>query len=258
MLTLRPDRSQIYTTTPGQEILVPPGGTSALYNSLIAFWPLNEASGIRADAFGVETLTDINTVTSTTGHVYALAGLFTATNSEYLARNDNAALSTGDISFWVAAWAYVNSGSGASMVVIARNATSTNREYRLFLNRNSSNNFSPIMLVMNNGVSNAQAVWGSNMGVNGFHFIIGWHDSVNNLVGVSVDGGTPVTTSYSGGAADSTSNLTIGRLDEGGTLYMNGRIGPAMFGKNYVPTLSDIAFLYNAGAGRTFAAMVGQ
>ena len=53
----------------------------ALTDNLIAFWQLEEASGVRYDSEGSNNLTDNNTVTSATG-VVGDAAQFTRSNSE--------------------------------------------------------------------------------------------------------------------------------------------------------------------------------
>lgn len=234
-----------------------PRGDSVLYNSLVAFWELDEASGNRADSIGSNTLTDTNTVTSNTGLVYPLAAEFTAANAERLTIGDNAALSMGDIDFWMAAWFYEPTDNGGSHTLINKDASGSQREYRFGVNRIGANDYRPSIHIFNNGGANQALQWTTGVAMATWHLAIAWHDSVNNLIGLSIDNATAQTVSYSGGSANSNSLLDIGRLTETGGNFMNGRIGPAMIGKNYIPTIEDRDFLYNSGAGRTFDAMRG-
>ena len=92
-----------------------------LTTSLVEAWNLQEASGNRAGAFASLTLTDNNTVTQTTGpsSVIPQAALFTAANSEYLSRADEAALSlTGD--WTITGWAKLASKPGNIMYACAK------------------------------------------------------------------------------------------------------------------------------------------
>ena len=41
-----------------------------------------------------------------------------------------------------------------------------------------------------------------------------WHDSVNDMIYLQVDNGTPASASYAGGAYDSFHNLFVGRAGE--------------------------------------------
>lgn len=226
-----------------------PRGNSRLYDSLVAFWALDEASGNRADSIGANTLTDTNTVTSNTGLVYSTAAEFTPANSEYLTIADNAALSTGNVDFWVAAWVY-SADTTTNRTIMAKSQTTTNREFRLWLLYGK-----PSFIVFNNNTSTGEAVLTETVSLNTWHFIIGWHDAANDQVGIQMDNGTPVTASYSGGAANSTASFRIGMLASVTSFYWTGRIGPVMMGKNYLPTAADIDYLYNGGSGRTLAAM---
>jgi hypothetical protein len=83
--------------------------------SLVAYWRLDEASGNATDTKGSSTLTDNNTVTSAAGKI-STSRQFTAANSEFLSIADNAALSTGNIDFWIGGWIYNDSLSGQRMI----------------------------------------------------------------------------------------------------------------------------------------------
>lgn len=81
------------------------GSRTEVYDSSFeGSWTLKETSGTRTDSTSNSNdLNDNNTVTSATGQINGAAD-FTAANSEYLSRADNASLSiTGDItySFWI-------------------------------------------------------------------------------------------------------------------------------------------------------------
>src|SRR3990167_10435055 len=67
--------------------------TGAITTNLIAFWPMNEPSGSRFDAFGGHTLLDNNTVEQA-GGINKQAGLYVAANSEYLLHANTSTLAT--------------------------------------------------------------------------------------------------------------------------------------------------------------------
>jgi hypothetical protein len=54
----------------------------ALWQGCVAYWPLNETSGLRFDVAGANPLTDVNTVTSNPGKI-STAGQFVAASTEY-------------------------------------------------------------------------------------------------------------------------------------------------------------------------------
>lgn len=83
-------------------------GASTLPNGLISYWKLDEASGSAFDAFGANTLTDNNTVTSAVGKV-GTARQFTAANSESLSIADNASFNVITTGLTVSMWLYPDS-----------------------------------------------------------------------------------------------------------------------------------------------------
>ncbi len=80
------------------------GGASSLLTSLRFYYPLDEVSGSRFDFSGnVLTLTDNNTVTSTTGKV-GTAASFAAASNEALSRTSEANLEFGDVDYTISSW----------------------------------------------------------------------------------------------------------------------------------------------------------
>jgi hypothetical protein len=231
------------------------GWPSALRSSLVAFWPLSESSDgsgavSRADLAGANTLTDNNTVASTTGLVYPLSANFVAagSNVEHLSINSNAAVQTGDIDFWIAAWFAFTTNVFTSFprIVSKNNATSGNREYNLGI----SNGNLEWQLFKATDSSVAPAV--TAVTLNDTHFVLAYHNAAANSMGYSLDGAAFVTTTYAGSLQPAgTAPLNIGRRANGDQ-PANGRIGPVMLGKGHVPSAADVTWLYNSGAGRAY------
>jgi len=222
--------------------------SSPLSNSLVGYWKLDEASGNALDSLGSNTLTDTNTVTSATGLVYSTARSFASASSEYLNIADNAALSTGDIDFWFSGWFYLNSSPNTSGYdILGKWDVASNSEYFLELYTATSqvhfrwgvsSNGTSATGDLDNIETVANTTW---------HFFACWHDSVANQTGYRLNSQTR-TLSYSAGVRDGTSAFTIGRAIT--TRYFDGRIGPVMMGKGYIPTSDELDFLYNNGLGR--------
>jgi hypothetical protein len=228
-----------------------------LSTNLTAHWSLEEASGSRADdTASAQTLTDNNTVTQAAG-IIGNAAQFTAANVEYLSRADNASLSTGDIDFAVAGWMYLD--TLVNMVLAAKYEILGNqREYLLFYNHNDHvTNARFSFSVSNNGTA-LTTLDATNFGAPTtatWYFVVAWHDSVNNVIGISINAGTANTTAHTTGVFDSTATFAIGTLyNNASRVYpMNGRIDQVAFWKGHIPDATERTWLYNAGAGRTYA-----
>lgn len=241
------------------------GGASpypALLASLLAgeYWPLNEASGNRAGAINSLTLTDNATVTSIGGVAHTLMANFTPANSEYFSLADSAAISVGDIDFWWSFEVYMTSKAAAIETGGQWNSTGNQRSWFLRYEQ-SVDRF--VMYVSSDGTYSAgvtgQEVRANNLGapvINTLYHIVVYHDSVNNLIGICVNAGTPDTVSWSAGIRDSAASFRIG-LIEGSTQYWSGRQGPICFGKGHVPTTAEIAYMYNGGITRAYPTGTG-
>jgi hypothetical protein len=223
---------------------------SALANSLVALWKLDEASGTRADSKGSNTLTDNNTVLSAAGLVYPLAADLVAANNEYLSIADNAAISTGNIDFWLAAWVRLASKPALAPIAFKwSQAGGTAREYGLSYIGGGTDRFA---LSVSNGTSQdtlSANTFGS-PSINTWYFLFARHVASESKTYLSVNGGAEDSQSLGFDIADSATGLAIGSYSNGLSSWFDGRIGPVALGKNYAPTAQDIAFLYNGGSGR--------
>ena len=220
---------------------------SALYTNLIAYWKLDEASGNRADSKGSNTLTDTNTVTSTTGK-QSNAAVFTKANSEYLTVADNSSLSVGDIDFYFSCWIYPTLNDASDQYIAAKGGSSGNRAWELRIDwvnarlRFSVYNPSDTATTVNSA--------NSSIAVNTWYFVECWHDSVGNVIGVSINNGTAVTAAHTTGVKDDTGPFQLGARNASG--FYQGNIDEFGFWK-YMPSSGDRTFLFNSGAGRTYA-----
>ena len=226
-----------------------PDGGCTLVTSLTAHWDLDEASGTRVDAKGANDLTDNNTVTQATG-IVSNAAQFTSATTEYLSLADNAALSTGDIDYTFAAWVYLDTIAGDTGIVNKHN-TLNQKEYMMTTTTTQFRWF-----VSNDGTaeSNVLASTFGNLSTATWYFVVVYHDSVNNLIGISVNNGAFDTTAHSTGSFDSTSPFELGRRDDAGaTVYLNGRMDETGFWKKML-TSQELTDLYNGGSGNTYNA----
>lgn len=228
----------------------------ALSDNLISYWPCDEASGNLLDAHGGNHLAETSgTVGATTGIVSGARDLVRA-DTEYFAIADNPALSTGDIDFTLQVWVrpttlvLVNGYPG----IVSKDAGGgSNREYGIYFDRDA-NRFRFYVSVSGATIVSVDA---NNLGAPSaltWYLIHGWHDSINNQIGIAVNAGTPNTASHSTGVFNGTAAFEVGRLI--GTHYLDGLVDEIALWKR-VLTSGERTDLYNAGAGRNYAYITG-
>lgn len=247
----------------------PPAG-NGLLNNLIAYWPMNEASGNALQSYKYVTadltLTDTNTVTNNTGHVYATARQFTAANSEYFKIADNAQLSTGDIDLTVAMWIYLDS-KPAGCYIFAKSSTSgpVAYEYAAYYLGGATDRFH---FFIGDGAGNLRGtVVANSFGAPStatWYLLVASHDSVANTVTLQVNNGTIDSVATTGALVDSTAAFFVGAIGTGAsaTSFYNGRIGPLMVWKSAagaggVLSAAKRTALYNSGNGLEYADFTG-
>lgn len=214
-------------------------GNSELAQSLVDFWPLDEASGDRTGVKGT-VLTDNNTVTSAAGIAYPLAAEFVASNSESLSAADSAALSAGNIDMWFACWLRP-AAVDVSATVIGKFNTSAHREWQI-----AQVNTSLVLQVSpdGTGTGNGAVTFANALTAGEWTFVMGYHDATNDLIGISANGSGFATSAHTTGIFDSAASFRVGGQGAG-TAFFSGRIQSVAIGKNYVPSAADASFLYN-------------
>ncbi len=227
----------------------------ALIDNLVAFWELEEASGTRADstASGLD-LTDTNTVTQATGKV-GQSAQFTRANSETLIHGNVSALQTGDIDFTIQAWVYLDSKpAGTQMRIVSRAPGAGSSEWYLTYYE-PTNHF--YFGVSNDGTSffQVEATTFGAVSLSTWTLVHCWHDSVNNLIGIAVNGGAADTVSHSLGVYFGTNTLALSGLSDQSGFFYDGRMDQVGFWKRVVGS-TDRSLLYNSGAGLSYSAMV--
>lgn len=97
------------------------------------------------------------------------------------------------------------------------------------------------------GTSQATVYSGQLMVADTWYMVVGFHDATNNLIGISVDGGTIITAAYSAGCGTSPSELVIGA----NALYII--IDEVGVWTGLVFDQGNVAFEWNDGAGVTYS-----
>lgn len=227
----------------------------ALTDSLISYWALDEASGNRADSHGSNTLTDGNSVGSGAGKIGTAAD-FESGSTDYLFRNDNADLSTGDVDWSLQAWVNLESKPANLMVIAGKHdgATVAGSEYLLYWD----NTVDRFRLAVYGPAGATATVTASTFGAPStgtWYLIHVWHDATANEIGIAVNAGSADTASFSAGCNDTAANLILGTL-EGGSLWYDGLIDEVGFWKR-VLTSGERTQLYNGGSGLAYPFAAG-
>jgi hypothetical protein len=207
---------------------------------LVAVYSLDEASGTRSGGAGGLDLTDNNTVTQAAGKV-GNAAQFTAANSEYLSRADEAALRLNDGDWTVAGWVWFDSLGGGIRPVISKEASGARAwgiyaegSLRAMIGDGGSN-----VLVVSSGVTPTTGQW---------YFVAARHTLASTLLEVRVDANTWASDTYAFTAGTSTAPLWLGQhFAQAG--YHNGRLDAWALWERKL-TDSDVDAYYNAGNGR--------
>jgi len=222
----------------------------ALKDNLISVWGLNEQSG-QANAPDSHGTNDLTQTGGTIGAGAAPANLlasrdFEAGDTEYFTIASNSSLQTGNIDFSVTAW--VNAESLVNFPIIAmkgwKGTNDTDKEWVLYYST-SQNKFVFQMLDSGLNLYNLEA---SNFGTAStgvWYFVAARYDSVNNLMYISVNNGTPNTLANSNGANAGTDPFEIGASTPQ-SLYWDGLIAQVSFWKKFVSS-DELTELYNDG-----------
>lgn len=216
----------------------------AIKDSLVSVWC--EAADPTTDEFGSETLTNNGTVATAAGKIGTAADFGTASTTKYLTHADDAALSTGDIDCEFQAWVYLSSKTKGYPCAIGKVSLDGGTiEYNL-LYRSSVDKWE---WQFGTAVVRSAAA----ISINTWYLIHAWHDSVNNLVGISVNAGTPDTAADAGGT-DTNKGFAIGTMGDyhDASSTWDGLLNQVAMWKR-VLTSGDRSSLYNAGAGLAYA-----
>jgi hypothetical protein len=241
---------------------------------LKSFWCLNEENGAAFDAHGTNHCTVATTAYPTfTDGIAAgrasdgnFANTFTAASAQQFSLADNASLAMGDVDMWCAAWVLPASTVGADRIIMGQYDLASQRAWTLqYANTGNVWRFTVSPDGLSGSVGTASATTYGAPQLNNWQFVFAYHDSVNNTVNISVNGGPFDSASHSTGIFNSTSNFHIGAFISGGApaAFFDGRIDGACFGKSPPGGIAAIATtirdtLFNSGRGLKAAGVTSQ
>jgi hypothetical protein len=173
-----------------------------------------------------------------------------APDKSWLECDSNSTLQTGDVDFWWAGWVYFDSKSESMMIVDKRSlADLSTIEYDI----QYSSSVDRFRVYLKDGNVVTANTFGS-PAVSTWYFISTYHDSVNNVVAISVNGGDFDSAEVVGGTLSGTAPLSIGSYQAVSSYYHDGCIDSLAFGKSPPGGIAAIATtirdtLYNSGSG---------
>ena len=233
----------IIWTSPVGTVNAGDGGN--LKTDLIAWWDLDEESGIRYDDHSTNNLTDNNTVLYDTG-VVGNAALYDAGNSEYLSIADNAALSAGSSDYTIAAWAWFDDFLSYQMVAAKWEYDPAVAEWRIYYNNLSSK----LEFWWRQDASTQHKIdWQGTIYTDTWYFIVAWRNAVSETTNITVDDGTIRTKTSVTAGQDTDTPFQLGRS---GSSYYSGREDSVAIWKR-VLTEAERTWLYNSGNGRQYS-----
>jgi hypothetical protein len=226
-----------------------------LTTDLISFWSLEETGGtdVRDDAHGS------NDLTPTGSTIVGASGLVgNAIDFEFNSGGDlriasNSTVQTGDIAFTFVGWFNRESAAATVDGALITKQGMTNGEYGIWLDTVTQNLQFAAWGTSGYGsggtVTNTTAIASDST----WYFFVAEHDPTANTLTLAINNGTPASTSHSAGAFVSTSTFRIGGGD-----FLNpwdGMVDQVGFWKRTLTT-DEKTWLYNSGAGRTYAEIV--
>lgn len=219
----------------------PFGGHATLATNLEHYWKLEEASGTRNDEIGGSHLTDNNTVTSAAGKS-GNAASFIAGNSEYLSHTGVSVEAYSG--FTIDGWLYVDSTfAGGAAATGKWNA----RGWNLFATNAGAGVTTPRFYCFGNG-QNDSIDWTSTVPADAFYHFLVYYDGA--VIGIRINGGTPVTTAHTVPPDDTGLDFNIGRTTDGAG-YLTGRWDEFAIWSRAL-TAQEQLDRYNSGAGRFY------
>lgn len=238
----------------------------SLLSGLVEYWPGDEAptggSNFRG-ALGKLTLSDLThtAVGINAGKVFKERGTIAA-DLDYFEHTDDALLNPGDTDFCFCMWYNFMTHVAGTQTIFSKSQTgAANLQYQAVVDTNDKIEW----LVSGNGaawttlVCNNLGALSADSSPDGAYFLMFFHDSVNNIIGVKSCKSILAGNTY--GILDSAAHATgvftgirpfqIGAINASAGYYGNGKYCEIGFW-NRILTEQEFAYLWNNGRGRTF------
>lgn len=216
----------------------------SLTTDLIAYYKLDESSGNALDVLGLHDLTDNNSVGTGTGKILT-ARDFEADSSQYFSRAATSFFSPGNTDFTFACWIKPESLVNFPTIIAGQEASSG--QYSLFFDTNSNQIW---WSVVRPGGAQPQCKNTATINTGSWYHLVCWHDSVNDVIGLTVNNGTPVLVAIPDGLQIATGPFQIGAAS-GQSIFWDGLIDEFGYWSR-VLTDAERTLLYNSGNGLSY------
>lgn len=227
-----------------QTRLVRGGATlSTLLDNLVAYYPLDESSGTRADALGSYDLTAFNSPTSGAG-IQGNAAEFASASSQYLEGTITA--NRNGKSWFASVWVKVAaSPSGGQNFLSTANPTN-GKGIDIAINSSKALNWR-----LWTGGTFYNANFDASLTNNTWHHVVVAYNATTSELVTWLDAANKKTTaSIATIQSETTVTVSLGyRPAFGGQEYFDGLVDEVGIWLNKYPTDDEIAELYNAGVG---------
>jgi hypothetical protein len=231
----------------------------AVIDNLMAWYPLDEASGNALDAHNAHHMTETGgTIAAATGPGGVNGARdFELDDTEYFVVADHADLSMGDIDFSLAAWVRLEGPQNPRGIVFNK-GFDTSFEYSVIFDGYDNTGKFIFRIASATNFVNFTSIAADDFGVAAgatWYLVVARHDATANTIDIGVNAGTQTSAAYSAGCWDGGNELSIGGSVEGTPL--DGLMAQVGVWKKKL-TSDEITWLYNSGNGRTYAAIVAE
>lgn len=220
--------------------------------NLVAWWA-HESGALTVDSHGSNTLTN-HGATGGSAKVGTGAGQYTSASNQYQDIADNAALSLGpDSECTIAGW-YLLDSVGTTTRLLFTKRGSTRISYSVAYFGSDFGGPNRFACQFGNGITESASLAATSLGLpvaGTWYYIIAWHDPAANTVNIQVNDGAVDSVAWAGGTYDSADPVRLSGLGASG-IHHNGRMDEISLWKR-VLTSAERTWLYNAGAGRSYA-----
>lgn len=220
--------------------------SSTLLNGLLAYWPLQETSGSRADSVGANTLTVVSSdppLESQLGH----SGARSSSGAPYILRHASNSVFQFAGDRTIAFWTYDITNDSDYPSILGKYSAG-HREWLFVLGRGEGDfwfNVSP------NGSTQVSQALGHSLTTGTWHLVIGKYDATAHTITLKVDNVLAGTTAVGAPVNVDTSPFSLGEPDAGSGFYWNGLVRDlGIWGR--ITTDAEDTELWRRGGGVTY------